>query len=545
MADHIPTRHGRIYQLLLRLRSLAIAVVTAAAIIAAAACGDSSTPTAAPTGSATANSSATTTGQSSRLRIVSTFLSPTFPNPITDYVEPLYANSELLLKPTSEGPVPWLAESYKQVDDLTWTVTLRPGLKFQNGNVLDATALAKFLAYDTANDPLAKAVIGNATDFKALDDKTVEMKLPDPYPSMPFALASYALAVYDSDTVASVNGKYEQLAGKGVFTGPYMYTSSDNGTITYDANPNYYMGAPAYAGLTVRQIENANAGAQALANGEADIQFYASVDEKRTIAANSDLLYKTSATAVTYSAFCLNPAKAPFDDVQVRKAFALAIDNDTISQTVMNGVRPPLKGVFQDDFALNVPWKTYDKAQAESLLDAAGWTRDGDGPRTKDGKTLSVEITTYDQDQEVIATAAVDMLRAVGFDAKVQPQPEWSTIPGLVTGDGPVNVTMQNLQNIGYEGNFYLAVSKDYNPTNQYNLTVRDDEIWSLFEELLSSSDKAKVDADFKQALTLSGERVYYVPVVANPFAVVVTKAFESWAIDPFYPLTYDTAGSN
>ena len=502
--------------------------------------------TACGSGSASSGSSASAKApRTDRLRIVSSFVDATFPNPVTDYVEPLYADSELLLRPTSNGPVPWLAQSYKQVNDTTWTVTLRPGLKFQNGKTLDAAALAKFFSYDTANDPLAKGVIGNPTGFKALDASTVEIDLPKPYPSIPFALASYALAVYDSETVASVGGKWEQLAGKGVFTGPYAYTKSDGATITYDANPNYYLGKPAYAGLTVRKIDSDTAGAQALANGEADIQFYPSVTEKRSVTSNPNLLYKTSSTAVVYSAFCLNPAKAPFDDVQVRKAFALAIDNDTISKTIMNGVRPPLKGVFQDDFKLNVPWKTYDKAQAESLLDAAGWKRTGAGPRTKGGKTLSTVITTYDSDQEAIATAAVDMLRAVGFDAKVQSEPEWSPIPPLVTGSGPVNVTMQNLQNIGYEGNFYLAVSKDYNPTNQYNLSVRDSEVWGLFQELQSSSDQAKVDEDFKKVLTLDGERVYYVPVVANPTAVVVTKAFKDWKIDPFYPLDSTTvAGS-
>jgi len=522
------------------LLALPLLAITAVAVCLSA-CGSSDNGTPSSSGSASASPQEST----SRLRIVSSFIDTTFPNPITDYVEPLYADSELLLKPTSNGPVPWLADSYKQVDDKTWTVTLKPGLKFQNGNVLDAAALAKFFAYDTANDPLAKAVMGNATDFKALDDKTVEIDLPDPYPSMPYALASYAVAVYDSDTVQSVNGKWEELAGKGVFTGPYMYTSSDGTTITYDTNPYYYMGKPAYAGLTVRKIDSDTAGAQALANGEADIQFYPSVSEKTIIASNSNLFYKTSSTAVNYSAFCLVPQKAPFDDVRVRQAFALAIDNDTISSTIMNGVRPPLKGVFQDDFPLALPWKTYDPAQAKSLLDAAGWTQNGDGPRTKDGQTLSVEITTYDSDQEAIATAAVDMLRAVGFDAKVDPQQDWSTIPPLITGDGPVNVTMQNLQNIGYEGNYYLAVSKDYNPTNQYNLSVRDDEIWALFQELLSSSDKTTVDADFKKVLQLDGQRVYYVPVVANPTAAVVTKAFENWEVDPFYPLDYSTKGAD
>ncbi len=476
------------------------------------------------------------------LRMVSSFVNPTFPNPATDYIEPLYADSEYLLKPTTHGPVPWLAQSYKQVNDLTWTVTLRPGLKFQNGRTLDAAALVKYFYYQIAHNPLAKATIGAPTGFKALNNLTVEIDLPTPYAQMPYALASYSIDIYDAATVESVNGKYEELAGKGVFTGPYMYMGSANNTITYKANPYYYLGTPAYADLTLRVIDSDTAGAQALANGEADIQFYPSTEEKRFIASYPNLIFKTSAEAVTYAAFCLDPQKAPFNDIRVRKAFALAIDNDPISRVVMDGVRPPLDGVFQDGYPLNVPWKTYDPAKANALLDAAGWKQNGNGPRTKDGKTLSVEIATYDSDQEAIATAAVDMLRKVGFAATVLPEPDWTPIPPLITGAGPVNAEMQNLQNIGYEGDPYLAVSKNYDPTDQYNLSVRDPQIWGLFQELLASTDTAKVNKLFKEALTLDGQRVYYVPVVASPTDAVVTKAFKNWSVDPFVPLSYNTA---
>ena len=483
--------------------------------------------------------------QPDQLRIVSSFVNPTFPNPATDYIEPLYADSELLLKPTTHGPVPWLAKSYKQVNALTWTVTLRPGLKFQNGNTLDAAALVKYFSYQIAHNPLAKATIGNPTGFTALNDLTVAIHLPAPYAQMPYALASYSIDIYDAATVESVNGKYEELAGKGVFTGPYMYIGSANNTITYKANPHYYLGTPAYAGLTLRVINSDTAGAQALANGEADIQFYPSTEEKRFIARYPNLIFKTSAEAVTYAAFCLNPRKAPFNDLRVREAFALAIDNDLISRIVMNGVRPPLNGVFQDGYPLNVPWKTYNPAKANALLDAAGWKQNGSGPRTKAGKTLSVEITTYDSDQEAIATAAVDMLRKVGFDATVLPEPTWTPIPPLITGPGPANVTMQNLQNIGYEGDPYLALSKNYDPNDQYNLTARDPQIWSLFQQLLATSNTARANKLLKEALTLDGQRVYYVPVVASPTAAVVTTAFKNWSVNPFYPLSYNTAAAS
>ena len=376
-------------------------------------------------------------------------------------------------------------------------------------------------------------------------DITVEIDLAKPYPSLPYALASYSLAIYDAATVESVNGKFEELAGKGVFTGPYAYASVSGNTVTYTANDHYYLGKPAYAGITLTVVSSASAGEAAMEAGEADIQTYANADEKRMIASKPNLLFKTSPAATNYSAFCLDPQKAPFSDVSVRQAFALAIDNESISKVVTNGVRPALDGVFKTDSPMNVAWKSYDVAKANALLDASGWVKGSDGIRSKNGQVLAVEIATYDSDQEAIATAATAMLQEVGFQAKVLPQENWSAIPPLVKSDGPVNSFMQNLQNLGYEGNAYLAVAKSYDPNNQYNLTVKDPEIWSLFQKLLASSDPTESKALFKQILTLDGERAYYVPVVANPTAMVVTDKFADLAPDPFGTLiSYDTEGT-
>jgi peptide/nickel transport system substrate-binding protein len=480
------------------------------------------------------------------LRIASGLVNRTFPDPRTEYFEPLYADSEYLMRPSTSGaPEPWLAESMTQTGDTTWQVKLREGLKFQNGNVLDAGALVRWFEFDQEADPLAKATLGNATGFKKVDDLTVEIELSRPYSYVPYALANYSLAVYDSDTVASVDGKYEELAGKGIFTGPYAYQNSTGDTITYVANPNYWAGTPAYAGLTVTAVSDPQAGLLAVQNGEADMQFYPSSEEARSLQSNSDILFKTSDTAVTYTGIVLDPAKAPFDEVAVRQAFALAIDNEAISSTIMNGVNQPLNGNFPDGDPLNVAWKTYDPAKAEQLLEGAGWVKGTDGIRSKDGATLAVTLTSYDHDLEIVGTAVIDMLRAVGFDAKLNALTSWDDVKAELTNpSSPVNGTLENLQNYGYDGNPYLTVSKDYLPDNGYNLVVNDPEIADLFTNVvLTSSDKDAINAAFRKALELNAERVYYVPVVTSPTAAVVSSPFANITVDPFLgPLQYNTA---
>lgn len=511
-------------------RTLAGGLLTTVALIGAAGCGggdDASAPTA--TGQPT---STAPTGE--RLRVVSSFANATFPDPHTDYVEISYGDGELLLRPKLNDTEPWLAESVEQRSPTVWRITLRPGLRFQNRHPLDARALIAFFKADFAGDGAAKGLMGNPTGFTAVDERTVDVTLPKAFNPFKSALANYTLAVYDAAEVAKVGKRYEKLAGRGIFTGPYMFMKATPSGVTYEVNPNYWAGTPAMAGLDVRKVTDEQAGMRAVANGEADLQLVPSVKVKRLAQRFPDLTYATSPIAAGYAAFNLSPQKEPFTDVKVRRAFALAVDNDALG-TVMNGVWRPLKGVFADDFALGVQWKTYDPEAAKALLDEAGWTPGADGVRTKGGKRLTVTFVTYTDDLEAIGTAAVENLRDVGFEAKLQRLPDYSGIPPALTGTGPVNAQLLNLENLGLDGNAYLAMARNYQFDKNYNLVVRDKEIAGLFDTVLSGQDQAEVDAAFRKAQQLNGERVYYVPLTDEPTTMLQSKRYAGLEVDPFY----------
>lgn len=509
---------------------IALPLLAAAAL---AAC--SAAPSGSP-GSSSGSGSVSTTGPTNEtLRVVSDFINPTFADPAPDYIEISYGNAEMLLRPKLNDTEPWLAESVTQTSPTVWRITLRPGLTFQNGHPLDAAALKAWFEYEWKNDAASKGLVGNPTAVSVVDPVTVEITLPKPHNPFLSALANYTCAVYDSAEVAKVNGKFEQLAGKGIFTGPYAYTSSAAGTVTYTRNTAYWGGTPPLAGIQARKIDDQQVGLQAVANGEADLMMVPAVKLKRQAQRFPDLTYLTSDLAAGYAAFNLNPAKAPFTDVAVRQAFALAIDNDAISKTVMDGVWRGLPGVFPADFEEGVTWKTHDPAKAATLLDGAGWVKGADGIRTKGGEKLSATIITYTDDLEAVGTASVEMLRDVGFDAQLKRVPDYSAIPSELPGPGPVNAQLLNLENFGLDGNAHLAMARNYQFDKNYNLVVRDKEIAALFDTVLSSQDQAAVTADFKKAQQLNGERVYYVPVTDEPTTMLVSKRYAHLTVDPFY----------
>lgn len=513
-------------------RALAGGLLTTVALIGAAGCGgddDASAPTA-----TTGQRPTSTAPTDERLRIVSSFANDTFPDPHSDYVEVSYGNAEMLLKPKLNDTEPWLAESVEQQSPTVWRITLRPGLKFQNGHALDARALVAFFREDWKGDTASKGLMGNPSGLTVVDERTVDVTLPKPFNPFKSAMANYTLAVYDAGEVTKVGGKYEKLAGRGIYTGPYMYVKADSAGVTYERNPNYWAGVPAMTGLDVRKVTDEQAGMRAVANDEADMQMVPAVKVKRLAKRYPDLEYATSDIAAGYAAFNLNPGKAPFTDQKVRQAFALSVDNDALS-TVMDGVWRPLKGVFTDDFPLGIRWKSYDPAAAGALLDEAGWKAGADGIRTKAGKRLTVTFVTYTDDLEAIGTAAVENLRDVGFEAKLRRLPDYSGIPGALTGAGPVNAQLLNLENLGLDGNAYLSMARNYTFDKNYNLVVRDKEIAALFDTVLSSQDQAEVDAAFMKAQELNGQRVYYVPLTDEPTTMLVSKRYAGFEVDPFY----------
>lgn len=470
-----------------------------------------------------------------RLRVVSDFINETFPDPAPDYVEASYGNTEFLMTPRLGEPEPWLAKSVEQRSETVWRITLNEGITFQNGRVLDSTALKEWFEYEFVHDSAAKGALGDPTAVTVVDDLTVDITTPRLFTPFKYSLANYIFGVYDAQAVKKVGKNFEKLAGAGIYTGPYAYTKSSAGTVTYTRYEKYWRGTPALAGIDARKVTDNNAGLKAVANDEADIQFVPAVKIKRASNRYDSVAFLISEASVGYAGLNINPKKAPFDDVAVRQAFAAAIDSDAISKSVMDNVWRPLSGIFPTGSRLAVDWRRFDPAKAASLLDGAGWKAGSDGVRTKNGKRLTTEIVTYTDDLEAVGNATIEMLRTVGFDAKLRRVPEYSPIPKLLAGDGPVNVNLLNLESFGLDGNPFATVCRNFEYDKGYNDVIRDDELNEHCQELLATTNQERRDNLFREVQQLNGDRVYYVPIVDEPTTMLVGKRYDHLDVSSFY----------
>ena len=330
---------------------------------------------------------------------------------------------------------PWLAESWDVEDGgATYVFHLRDDVTFHDGTPFDAAAVKanfdRIAAPETASAQAAAMLGGElylGTDV--VDEHTVTVRFSQPY--APFLqAASTALLGFYSPKVLETSADQLKAGGPDVTvgTGPYVLTSyTPDQEIVYDANEDYTWGphgegAPKVKTLRVEILPEASVRLGVLASGEADVVTNLPPNLVSQVHAD-DTVNSIEYPGLPYSLY-LNEKYGVFADPNVRRAFSRAIDVDTAVQEIFFGQYPRAWSILGAttpgyDASLEGSW-AFDPAEANALLDAAGWTgRDADGIRTKDGQRLTarwIAWTPVPDDRAALANAIQSDLRAVGFD---------------------------------------------------------------------------------------------------------------------------------
>jgi len=161
---------------------------------------------------------------------------------------------------------PALAESWTvSPDQLAWTFHLRRGVTFHDGSpfTADDVVYSRIIDEKLANADKLSAVSG----ITASDKSTVIITLKQPTPNLLTNLGgSRGLAIVQRRNVES-----GEIATHPVGTGPFAFQSQKSGdSITLEANPTYWAGAPKVSGVTFRFISEPSTALSALQAGEID-----------------------------------------------------------------------------------------------------------------------------------------------------------------------------------------------------------------------------------------------------------------------------------
>ncbi|MEM9523924.1 MAG: ABC transporter substrate-binding protein, partial [Pseudomonadota bacterium] len=101
-----------------------------------------------------------------------------------------FGQGELLMQFQPDGTItPWLAESLERVDDTTWIITIRDGVTFQNGRVMDVPAVLAAIAYHRARNAGTQAVLPAEATFTRTGAREITVETGVPVPEFPNILA--------------------------------------------------------------------------------------------------------------------------------------------------------------------------------------------------------------------------------------------------------------------------------------------------------------------------------------------------------------------
>lgn len=312
------------------------------------------------------------------------------------------------------------AESWEASEDgLTWTFTMRDGLKWSDGTDLNAKdfeySFKRMVDPNTAA-PYAETCLGmidgfeeaagfpdadgnptvdpnpEALNVKASDDgKTLTIVLSYPCSYFDKMAAFATMSPVQQATVEANGDSWCTSADTFVSNGPYMITDwTPSERIVLTKNPNYVGGWDSSKivsdTITLLLLEDSSASFAAYNSGEAQLIKDVPTDEipSLTKAEDGGDFYVDTILGTYYVS--LNLQRDAFKDAKVRKALSLAIDRDYVANTIMQGtysaadsiVGPGIvdeSGYFHDNG--NAPYISADYeanlAEAKKLLEEAGY----------------------------------------------------------------------------------------------------------------------------------------------------------------------------
>ncbi len=288
-----------------------------------------------------------------------------------------------------------LVEDYSVSDDgLTYSFTLKNGVVFSDGTPLTAedvkfTFERMLTLPDSQQTDFAISIKGaqelldgNAQELSGIsiqDDTHFTITLAEPFSVFLAQLATPSVSIMSKSIVTEAGDDFGIVPEKTLGTGPYVVDSWDRGQgIELSYNPKYWGPEPSVKHVSAR-IMDASSMDMAFQKGDLDI-----VDCLMIDSAIVDATYKTkykdnivSVDRLGINYLMFNEKSGPLSDVKVRKAIQMAIDRQSILDSIYAGDGKLEDGVYPSGCLgysrSNQGWLKYDPSAAKKLLKEAGY----------------------------------------------------------------------------------------------------------------------------------------------------------------------------
>lgn len=410
---------------------------------------------------------------------------------------------------------PNLATSWEVSEDgLTYTFKLAEGVTFHDGSTLDAEdvvySFKRAMGEDSVNP--SKDIFEPIESVKAVDPQTVEITL-----KAKDAFFLFNMGQGDSAIVAAESAETNNANPVG--SGPFKFDSWTRGDrLTLVKNPDHRDAADVALDKVVFRFISDPAAATAAMMAEELDAFPGFPAPELLPQFEADPRFRVNVGSTEGEVIlAMNNAKPPFDNVEVRRAVATAIDRDEIIEGAMYGQAVPIGSFYPPHGTAYVDLTDaypHDSAKAEEMFEAAGVA----------GATMTLRVPPFPyatRSAEIIQ----NQLAEAGIDAKVE-NVEWGFWIDEVYKQKNYDMTIIAHTSPNDMGNFARGPDYFYGYDNA--------EMTALWEQITTEVDPAKRDELLKQGQQMLSDQSVHAFLFQLPLLGVFREGVEGyWSSSP------------
>ena len=422
--------------------------------------------------------------------------------------------------PETNEVVPQIAESWEQTDDQTYVFKIREGIKFHDGS--DLTAEDVKFSLDRARNSAAVSYIVNFIEEVTVDDDhTVTVKTTAPYaPTLRNLAIPFAAIVPKAVVEADENAFIQNPVG----SGPYKFVEWNHGDhVTLKAFDDYNAGKPETENLIMKVIPETSQRTIALETGEVDLAYDLAVNDIPKVNSDDKLtVYEIPSLTCWYVSMNMN--KKPFDNPKVREAMSMAIDRQTIIDTINAGsgqtadaiIAPAVFGYYSTGV------KEYNPTKAKELLAEAGYPNG-----------FSTTLWVNDNQSRIEMCQAMQaMLLEVGVQCNLEVLEFGSFISRTTAGDHDLAYFGWTTSSGDADYSYYSLEHSTQQGAAGNRSFLADPDVDKLIEEARSNTNEEERKELYKELAIKLDEINNNIPVYYSSINVGANKKVEGFVMD-------------
>ena len=422
---------------------------------------------------------------------------------------------------------PGLATSWDFLDDnKRIRFHLRKGVKFHDGEDFNAAAVKftfdRLLGPEGAKGPQQAnyTSIGSVT---IVDDYTVDFTLKSPDPVLITKLAGYGAMIVPPKYIQEKGDTYFNLHPVG--TGPFKFIDyKPKVSLTLEANPSYWGGAPKLSGLVYRFIPEAATQVSELQSGGVDIATLIPISLTKTIS-DDPKLRLVSITGPEVATLRFNTNDGITKNPAVRKALVEAVDRDAIIDQILQGNAKPIASLESSlSFGYDPDLKPlpFDPAGAKTALTKAG---------VKPGTSIELSFVGSDATFREVSQTVAAYLQAVGINVALKSY-ETNVYYADLVPHGKTGAMYQQTWG-GWTFDFDNTAYLLYHSGQFWNPYVKDPKLDDMLEAQRASYNVDERQKILRQIADYTAEQAFEIPLYNNNTLYGVSKRVQNLPDQP------------